>query len=76
MTDDRRAGDAWAGMGTGWAITSMLISGMLAWGGIGYLADLLVGSYHVFLPIGILLGGAGGVYLVYLRYGREGRGQR
>jgi ATP synthase protein I len=75
MTDDRR-GDAWAGMGTGWAITSMLISGMLAWGGIGYLADLLFGTYHVFMPIGILLGGGGGVYLVYLRYGTESRDQR
>ena len=37
MTGDRRPDNAWSGMGTGWSITSTLIAGMLAWGGIGYL---------------------------------------
>ena len=70
MTGDRRPDNAWSGMGTGWSITSTLIAGMLAWGGIGYLLDRLFGINKVFLPIGILLGGAGGIYIVYLRYGR------
>jgi hypothetical protein len=30
----------------------------------------------VFLPIGIVLGGAGGVYIVYLRYGRGSSDER
>jgi hypothetical protein len=30
----------------------------------------------VFLPIGIIVGGAGGVYIVYLRYGRGSGGER
>ena len=57
-------------MGTGWAITSTLVAGILAWGGLGYLVDRLVGTSDVFLAIGMVLGAAGGVYLVYLRYGR------
>jgi F0F1-type ATP synthase assembly protein I len=45
-------------------------------GGIGYLVDRLAGLHQVFLPIGIILGGAGGVYIVYLRYGRGNGGER
>jgi F0F1-type ATP synthase assembly protein I len=72
MTGDQRRDSAWAGMGTGWSITSTLIAGMLAWGGVGYLVDRLLGT-QVFVGIGIVLGGAGGVYIVYLRYGRGNR---
>lgn len=63
-------GDAWAGMGIGWAITSTLVAGMFVWGGIGLLVDRLVGTSHVFLAIGVILGAAGGTYIVYLRYGK------
>jgi len=63
-------GDAWAGMGIGWAITSTLVAGMLVWGGIGLLVDRLVGTSHVFLALGVVLGAAGGTYIVYLRYGK------
>jgi F0F1-type ATP synthase assembly protein I len=76
MTGDLRPDSAWSGMGTGWSITSTLIAGMLAWGGIGYLVDRVTGLHQVFLPIGIILGGAGGVYIVYLRYGRGNDGER
>ena len=75
MTGDQRRDSAWAGMGTGWSITSTLIAGMLAWGGVGYLVDRLLGT-QVFVGIGIVLGGAGGVYIVYLRYGRGSRDDR
>jgi F0F1-type ATP synthase assembly protein I len=67
---DRRDG-AWSGMGIGWAITSTLIAGILVWGGLGYLVDRLVGTERVFTVVGFILGAAGGIYLVYLRYGRE-----
>lgn len=63
-------GDAWAGMGTGWTITSTLIAGMLVWGGLGLLVDRLVGTSRVFLAIGVILGAVGGTYIVYLRYGK------
>ena len=60
-------------MGTGWAITSTLIAGMLVWGLIGYLVDRLTGANRIFTGIGIIVGGALGVYLVYARYGRGDR---
>jgi F0F1-type ATP synthase assembly protein I len=72
MTDSR-PDDAWSGLGTGWAIVSTLIAGMLTLGLVGWLIDTLVGTSHVFLGMGIVLGGAGGVYAVYLRYGKEDR---
>jgi ATP synthase protein I len=72
MTDGRQD-DAWSGLGIGWAIVSTLIAGMLAWGLVGWVIDKLVGTDHVFLAIGIVLGGAAGVYIVYLRYGKGDR---
>jgi ATP synthase protein I len=70
MNREPHAGDAWSGMGAGWGITATMIAGILAWGGLGYLVDRLTGTTHVFLPIGMVIGAAGGVYLVYLRYGK------
>ncbi|MGH2685680.1 MAG: AtpZ/AtpI family protein, partial [Actinomycetota bacterium] len=61
----------WSGYGTAWTIIATLLSGILAWGGIGWLVDHLVGTSKLFLPIGMVVGMAGSIYLVYLRYGRE-----
>ncbi len=71
MTEEEHRDDAWSGMSTGWAIVSILIAGMITLGGIGFLADLLAGTDDVFLGIGIVLGGAAGIYTVYLKYGKE-----
>jgi ATP synthase protein I len=73
MTEGPRRDDAWSGLGTGWAIVSTLIAGMLAWGFVGWLLDRVFGTNHVLLAIGIVLGGACGVYIVYLRYGKDDR---
>jgi hypothetical protein len=62
---------AWAGMGTGWAITATMLGGIAAWGGLGYLAGLLFGTERVFAAIGMVIGAVGAIYVVYLRYGRE-----
>ena len=72
MADPRR-NDAWSGMGTGWAITATLASAMAVCGAIGWLIDLAVGTSKVFLGIGIVLGGAAGIYIIYLQYGRDDR---
>jgi F0F1-type ATP synthase assembly protein I len=61
-------------MGTGWGITATMVAGMLVWGGAGYLVDRLAGTSHVFAAIGIVIGAAGAGYIVYLRYGKEDRG--
>lgn len=65
----------WGGLGVGWGVTATLVAGIAVWGGVGYVADWLLGLRWLFLPIGVVLGAAGGIYLVYLRYGREDRGQ-
>lgn len=67
-----RRGDAWSGMGTGWAITSTLVAGMLTLGGLGYLLDRLIGTASVLTAVGIVIGAAAGIYIVYLRFGKGG----
>jgi F0F1-type ATP synthase assembly protein I len=59
-------------MGTGWAITSTLVAGIVAVGGLGYLLDLVLDTGSGFTAVGIVLGAASGIYIVYLRYGRGG----
>jgi F0F1-type ATP synthase assembly protein I len=71
MSGPRRS-DAWAGMGTGWAITSTLVAGIVTVGGLGYLLDLVLDTGSVFTAVGIVVGAASGIYIVYLRYGRGG----
>ena len=71
----QRPGGAWGGLGTGWAITATMVAGIGVWGGLGYLADRLLDLRWLFFPIGVILGAAGGIYLVYLRYGKGDGGQ-
>jgi F0F1-type ATP synthase assembly protein I len=69
------------GLGTGWAVFSYLISGMVAYGIIGWAVGKAV---HVSLlfPVGMLVGLAISVGYVIHRYGRQAsveqsyRGQR
>jgi ATP synthase protein I len=63
--------DAWEGYGTAWSMIGTMLAGLLVWGGIGFLVDRLVGSHALFLPIGLVVGAVGGVYLVLRRYGTE-----
>jgi len=59
-------------MGIGWAVVSTLIGGIVVWGGLGYLADRLFGiTPRILTAVGIVLGAAGAIYLVYLRFGKE-----
>ncbi len=67
-----RKSDAWSGMGTGWAITSTLVGGMVTVGLLGYLLDRLLDTGSGFTALGIVLGAASAIYIVYLRYGRGG----
>jgi F0F1-type ATP synthase assembly protein I len=57
-------------MSTGLAISVYLLSGLLVWGGIGYVVDRLAGTGKLFTAIGMVVGAAASIYLVYLRYGR------
>jgi ATP synthase protein I len=66
-----RKSDAWSGMGIGWAITSTLVAGIAFVGGSGYLLDRLLDTGSGFTALGIVLGAASAIYIVYLRYGKE-----
>ncbi|HWL91391.1 MAG TPA: hypothetical protein VNP90_08500 [Actinomycetota bacterium] len=67
-----RKSDAWSGMGIGWAITSHLVGGMVTVGALGYLLDRIFRSGSGFTALGIVLGAALAIYIVYLRYGKGG----
>jgi len=75
MAADQHRNDAWSSMGIGWTITSTMVGGIAAWGGLGYLADRLLGTDDVFLAIGFVLGAVGAISIIWFRYGRgEGGG--
>lgn len=63
--------DPWHGMSTGWSVVTLMLGAVLAWGGIGFLIDWLAGTGKVFTAIGMVVGAAGGVYLIYMKYGRD-----
>jgi F0F1-type ATP synthase assembly protein I len=71
MAGRRDPNDSWAGMSTGIAISATMLSGVLVWGGIGYLIDRLAGTEKVFTAIGMIIGAVAGTYLIYLKYGGE-----
>lgn len=54
----------------GYRVLSMLISGPLFYGGVGWLLDNWLHTSWLFL-LGIVVGTAAGVYLVIARYGRS-----
>ena len=58
------------GLDTGWAVSGYLISGMIAYGGIGWLIGRAV---HVSLlfPAGMLVGLAISIAFIIHRYGRQ-----
>ena len=56
-----------SGVNDGWTALSYLISGVLLWGGVGWLIDAWLGT-RVFVAFGLVLGAAGGVAMVWLRY--------
>jgi len=66
---NRRDRDGRGGSEVAWTIIGLLLSGVIAWGGIGWLVDRWLGT-KLFLPVGILVGAAGAFYLVIRRYGQ------
>jgi ATP synthase protein I len=47
-----------------------MLSGLIFWGGVGYLADKYFKTGYLTLG-GLLLGMGGALYLIWLRFGRE-----
>lgn len=59
-----------SGADQGYRIVSILISGLLVYGGLGWLLDRWLGTSW-WLPIGLVVGVALGVYLVVVKFGRS-----
>lgn len=64
---DRRGGVE--GANTVWSIISLLVAGPATWAAIGWLVDEALGT-SVGVPLGVVLGFVGSLYLVYVKYGR------
>jgi hypothetical protein len=54
-----------------WSVFGYPISGMAAYGGIGWLVGWLTGLTRVFVPIGLFLGLLMGLGLILMRYHKQ-----
>lgn len=52
-----------------WDSAGLIMAGVAFWGGLGWLVAEWAGN-TVFLVVGLLLGSAAALYLVWVRYGR------
>jgi len=59
-----------ANPGDAWTVIAYLLSGLIFWGGAGALLDRWLGT-EFFVLVGMLIGGAGAIYLVHVRYGKS-----
>lgn len=63
--DSRSGGEADA-----WNAISLILSGMIVWGGIGWLLSEQLDN-RLPLALGLVIGTGAGTALVWLRYGRQ-----
>src|SRR3954447_1055218 len=57
-----------SGADLGWNITGTMLSGIIVWGGVGWLLDRWLET-RFFILVGTLLGLAVAIYLVVVKYG-------
>ncbi len=70
MADKRPPQRPDPGANAGWAALGTLLSGIVAWGGIGALLDWWIGiPNHYGLLAGMIVGIVGALYLVMKRFG-------
>lgn len=62
--------DERSGMDAGIRAISIMISGLICYGGLGWLLDSWLHTSWL-LPVGLILGVGAGIYLVIVRYGRS-----
>jgi F0F1-type ATP synthase assembly protein I len=53
-----------------WAASGLLISGVVVWGGAGYLVSQWLHN-QLFVMVGLLLGTGTALYAIWFRYGRS-----
>lgn len=66
---DRSSNGNGRNLGDAYAALSYILSGVLLWGGIGWLVDAWLGT-RGFVGAGIVVGAGLGVALIYLRYSK------
>jgi ATP synthase protein I len=54
-------------------ITGVLLAGPALWAAVGYGLDRWLGT-HFLIMVGLIVGAAAGVYLVYVKWGRTVNG--
>ena len=69
MTSDPSDDGGRRGETDAWSAFSLITGGVLFWGGVGWLVSEWLDN-SIFVMLGLLLGMGGGLYLVWLRYGR------
>ena len=57
------------GASSGWTALGYLVAGMAVWGFVGWLIDRWLHTGGIAIAVGLLLGTAGGVYLIARRAG-------
>jgi len=67
--DDQRHARRDSTSNDGYSAFAYLLSGLIFYGGAGWLLDRWLGTNFIVL-IGLLVGGAAAIYLIYVRYGR------
>jgi len=68
-TPPSKRSDEASGANMGWAAVGYLMAGIGVWGFLGWLVDHWLGVKGIFLSIGMVLGAAGGIYLIVKRLG-------
>lgn len=59
--------ECWADLDTGWAMALELLSGILVWGGVGFLLDRWLATSPWLFSVGCVVGNGAGLYLLFLR---------
>ena len=62
------------GEAVAWSALGSLLAGPAVWGGLGALADHMLGTGRIFLVIGLVVGAVTGMWIVYLRFGQDDTG--
>ena len=65
----RNDDDAARGTNKGYQALSYLIGGILVWGGVGWLIDRYVHTGGIATAVGVVIGAAGGIYLLIKHMG-------
>jgi len=68
----RDQGEAWRSAGQAWDVIGTLLSGILVWGGVGYVLDRWLGfERYLFLPIGMVLGVSVSLFVLSRRFNSD-----